>query len=180
MRCTALCDKSCQWLATGRWFSLGPPVSSPNKIDRHECFTVANMTWWTVKEKYLYHKWSWIWSVCRLLACLMVLNATFNNTSVISCRSILLNSGIRHVTLVTIPVISLEWGKERTRLWLRQTMGRRGRDHMVVGFTTTYATSAYYLLLQVTDNFYRIMLYTSSLIEFQTHKIRGNMHWLHR
>jgi hypothetical protein len=54
------------------------------------------------------------------------------------------NSGIRHVTLVTIPVISLEWGKERTRLWLRQTMGRRGRDHMVVGFTTTYATSAYY------------------------------------
>jgi hypothetical protein len=49
------------------------------------------------------------------------------------------NSGIRHVTLVTILVISLEWGKERTRLWLRQTMGRRGRDHMVVGFTTTHA-----------------------------------------
>ena len=29
---TTLCDKACQWLATGRWFS---PVSSSNKTDRH-------------------------------------------------------------------------------------------------------------------------------------------------
>ena len=29
------CDKGCQWLATGRWFSPGPPVSSTNKTDRH-------------------------------------------------------------------------------------------------------------------------------------------------
>ena len=28
-----LCDKVCQWLAAGRWFS---PVSSTNKIDRHD------------------------------------------------------------------------------------------------------------------------------------------------
>ena len=34
--CTMLCDKVCQWLATGRWFSLGPNVSSTNKIDRHD------------------------------------------------------------------------------------------------------------------------------------------------
>ena len=34
-RCTALCDKDCQWLATDRWFSLGPPVSSTNETDRH-------------------------------------------------------------------------------------------------------------------------------------------------
>ena len=26
-RCTALCDKVYQWLATGRWFSPGPPFS---------------------------------------------------------------------------------------------------------------------------------------------------------
>ena len=32
-RCTTLCDKICQWLLTGRWFSLGPPVSSTNKTD---------------------------------------------------------------------------------------------------------------------------------------------------
>ena len=35
-RCTTLCDKVCQWLATGRWFSLGPLVSSTNKTDRHD------------------------------------------------------------------------------------------------------------------------------------------------
>ena len=31
-----LCDKVCQWLATGRWFSPGSPVSSTNKTDRHD------------------------------------------------------------------------------------------------------------------------------------------------
>jgi hypothetical protein len=30
---TKLCDKVCQWLARGRWFS---PVSSTNKTDRHD------------------------------------------------------------------------------------------------------------------------------------------------
>ena len=33
---TTLCDKVCQWLAIGRWFSSGTPVSSTNKIDRHD------------------------------------------------------------------------------------------------------------------------------------------------
>ena len=35
-RCTTLCDKVCQWLATGRWFSPGPPVSSTNKTARQD------------------------------------------------------------------------------------------------------------------------------------------------
>jgi len=35
-RCTTLCDKVCQWLAAGRWFSPGIPVSSTNKTDRHD------------------------------------------------------------------------------------------------------------------------------------------------
>jgi hypothetical protein len=35
-RCTTLCDKVCQWLATGWWFSSGLPVSSTNKTDRHD------------------------------------------------------------------------------------------------------------------------------------------------
>jgi len=30
-RCTTLCDKVCQWLATGRWFSPSLPVSSTIK-----------------------------------------------------------------------------------------------------------------------------------------------------
>ena len=33
---TTLCEKVCQLFAVGRWFSPGPPVSSTNKIDRHE------------------------------------------------------------------------------------------------------------------------------------------------
>ena len=33
---TTLCDKVCLWLATGRWFSMGTPVSSTNKTDCHE------------------------------------------------------------------------------------------------------------------------------------------------
>jgi hypothetical protein len=33
---TTLCDKVSQWLVTGRWFSLGIPVSSTNKTDRHD------------------------------------------------------------------------------------------------------------------------------------------------
>ena len=31
-----LCNKVCQWLAAGRWFSPGSPVSSINKTDRHD------------------------------------------------------------------------------------------------------------------------------------------------
>jgi len=34
-RCT-LCDKVCQWLVTGLWFSPGTPVSSINKTDWHD------------------------------------------------------------------------------------------------------------------------------------------------
>jgi hypothetical protein len=30
------CDKVCQWLATGPWFSPDPPVSSTNKTDHHD------------------------------------------------------------------------------------------------------------------------------------------------
>ena len=36
VRCTPLCDKVCQWLATGRWFSPGPLVFSTNKTDCHD------------------------------------------------------------------------------------------------------------------------------------------------
>jgi hypothetical protein len=30
------CDKVCQWLATGQWFSPDTPVSSTNKTDHHD------------------------------------------------------------------------------------------------------------------------------------------------
>ena len=54
---TILCDTVCQWLATGRWFSLGTPVSSTNKADRHDIIeillkvalnTITLIIYWTV------------------------------------------------------------------------------------------------------------------------------------
>ena len=33
---TTLCDKVCQLLATGQWFSPGAPVSSTNKSEHHD------------------------------------------------------------------------------------------------------------------------------------------------
>jgi hypothetical protein len=36
IRIATLCDKVCQWLVTGRWFSPGIPVSYTNEIDRHD------------------------------------------------------------------------------------------------------------------------------------------------
>jgi hypothetical protein len=39
--CTTLCDKVCQWLATGRWFSPGIPVSSTNKTDHHDITEIS-------------------------------------------------------------------------------------------------------------------------------------------
>jgi hypothetical protein len=35
-RCTTLCGKVCQRLATGQWFSPCPPVSFTNETDRHD------------------------------------------------------------------------------------------------------------------------------------------------
>jgi hypothetical protein len=41
-RCTTLCDQAFQWLAKGRWFSQGPPVSSTNKTD---CPDITKILW---------------------------------------------------------------------------------------------------------------------------------------
>jgi hypothetical protein len=35
-----LCDKVCQSLVAGRWFSLGTPVSSTNKTDCHDIIEI--------------------------------------------------------------------------------------------------------------------------------------------
>ena len=37
---TRLCDQICQWLAAGRWFSTGTPVSSTNKTDSHNIIEI--------------------------------------------------------------------------------------------------------------------------------------------
>ena len=50
VRCTTLCDKVCQWLATGRWFSPGPPVLSTNKTDCHDITEILLMTLNTIEQ----------------------------------------------------------------------------------------------------------------------------------
>jgi len=35
-----ICDKVCQWLTTGRWFSPDTPVSSTNKTDHHDIIEI--------------------------------------------------------------------------------------------------------------------------------------------
>ena len=53
MRCilnTTLCDKVCQWLAAGQWFSPGTPVSSTNKTDHHDITEILlKVVWNTIK-----------------------------------------------------------------------------------------------------------------------------------
>jgi hypothetical protein len=126
-RCTPLCDKVCQWLTTGRWFSPDPPVSSTNKTDHHDIteillkaalniiidkfqgrvqLSIFHMRWrkrLLIDNHYLNSilkrlyftleqlsiNISWILSI--YLVCLMMFNAAFNNISVISWWSVLLN-----------------------------------------------------------------------------------------
>jgi hypothetical protein len=38
--------KVCQWFAEGRWFSLGTPVSSTNKTDRHDITKILLKVAW--------------------------------------------------------------------------------------------------------------------------------------
>jgi len=69
-RCTTLCDKICQRLATGRWFSPGPPVSSTNKPDRHDIaeilLKVALNTIKTTKKQQSFPDLDWSYLYCIL------------------------------------------------------------------------------------------------------------------
>ena len=51
VRCTTLCVKVCQWLATVWWFSPGPPFSSTNKTDHHDITEILlKVTLNTIKQ----------------------------------------------------------------------------------------------------------------------------------
>ena len=93
-RCTTLCDKVCQWLATGGWFS---PVSSTNRTDRHDITKILlTVALNTIKQTNKQTCFCWSMSMFN-----------FSN-----------------------------W-----RLYCY--WGRCGRDRMVVGLVTKYATSAH-------------------------------------
>jgi hypothetical protein len=61
---TTLCDKVCQWLVAGQWFSPGTLVSSINKTDCHDITEILLKVVLTVME-YRCQKWPWICSTCR-------------------------------------------------------------------------------------------------------------------
>ena len=72
-RCTTLCDNVCHWLATGRWFSPGPPVSSTNKTDRHNIAAILlKVVLSTIKQTNLLLSY-----LSRSLFCLPISPLTF-------------------------------------------------------------------------------------------------------
>ena len=56
---TTLCDKVCQWLATGRWFSPGPPVSSTNCQDKTEILLKVVLS--TIQQTESIFSWCCLW-----------------------------------------------------------------------------------------------------------------------
>ena len=49
--CTTVCDKVCQWLVTGWWFSPGPTVSSTNKTGHHDITEILlKVALYTIKQ----------------------------------------------------------------------------------------------------------------------------------
>jgi len=103
-RCTTLCDKVCQWLETGRWFSPGPPVSSTNKTDRHDITEILlKVALNTIKQTNITRintvvirdrepVVNILYATFRVtvIGLFIVFNVTFNNISIISWRSVLL------------------------------------------------------------------------------------------
>jgi hypothetical protein len=60
-----LCDKVCQWLATGQWFSSGTPVSFTNKTDCHDITeTLLKVVLNTIT---LTPVWGIIWSIALII-----------------------------------------------------------------------------------------------------------------
>ena len=78
-RCTTLCEKVCQWLATGQWFSPSPgtpPVSSTNKADHHNITEILlKVALNTIEQTNKQSKSVWFQfeehSISRLLYCLL-------------------------------------------------------------------------------------------------------------
>ena len=76
-----LCDKVCQWLDTGGWFS---PVSSTNKTDRHDITKIflkvaSNTINKQTKPIHCDRSWDWspVWLQKRLFMCDLLFSARY-------------------------------------------------------------------------------------------------------
>ena len=80
---TTLCDKICQWLATGWWFSLGTLVSSTYKTDCHDITEILlNVALNTITPYPPPHpKECWLKWRCRLDYCTIYLQSSHDNVA---------------------------------------------------------------------------------------------------
>jgi hypothetical protein len=75
---TTLCDKVCQWLATGRWFSQGIAVSSTNKTDCHDITEILlNVAFNTINQAYFKHKFDRVFLLFFLMHTVYCTNSWF-------------------------------------------------------------------------------------------------------
>ena len=81
-RCTILCEKvsDLPQVATGRWFSPGPPVSSTNKNERHDITEILlKVALSTIKQT---SKQTKSVLLCRYIEVYIYLHFTFASTCV--------------------------------------------------------------------------------------------------
>jgi hypothetical protein len=77
-RCTTLCDKVCQWLATGRLFSPGLPVSSTKKWPPRYNWNIIESG---VKQQSCKNWWT-AWQSCwRSLLIISIISSTITGRS---------------------------------------------------------------------------------------------------
>jgi hypothetical protein len=114
---TTLCDKVCQWLATGRWFSPGTPVSSTNKADHHDITEILlKVALNTINQPYNIRPW-WKtflkYHVCPFV-CLVTKNQITSTTTapnVIDKRGCYFNNILKGFRL--LPLMFKISGQER-------------------------------------------------------------------
>jgi hypothetical protein len=143
-----LCDKVCQWLATDRLFSpAGTPVSSTNKTYSHD-ITIA-LTKWCSRTRFFFLIPIHVVSGVRLYWYDVIIKNgcrckwTREYSTIHFFRHLCCYSTIHGQCRVFINDLK-SYPKLRVKRPLSGKRDRRGCDRMVVGFTTTYAISAYH------------------------------------
>jgi hypothetical protein len=104
VRCTTLCDNVCQWLATGRGFSPGPPVSSANKTDRHDITEILSSNKQTIN-----------------LFCNKSQSLTGFISLLVLSQFAVLNRGTYHMSILKLD-ISFSQESFNTRLWQKERL----------------------------------------------------------
>jgi hypothetical protein len=140
---TALRDKVCQWLAIGRWFFPGTPVSPTIKSDHHDITEILLKKHY--RTVYMYMLWypSISWNIIEQFTCICYGIHQFPET---------LSNSLHVYVIVPVYVVNnniLNYASSKMKLkkiWQISNFnwGCRGRDHMIVGFITTCTISAYH------------------------------------